>query len=479
MLLTEILKDIHIRQTTGNLNINITDISYDSRTVTKGSIFVCIKGINSDRHEFYKQAIEKGAACIVSDHPLDSGGRVNVVLENTNHALALISSNFYENPEKSLRIIGVTGTNGKTTITNLMKNVLEECGYKVGLIGTNEIIVGEDVFPSSCTTPEAPELFSMFREMKKASCDFVIMEVSSHSISLGRVYGIEFEAGIFTNLTQDHLDFHHTMEEYATVKAGLFKNCKVSIINADDSFSHIMCESAADRLSTYGILSDCDYKAEDIEYSDDEILYTVTGKVADYNIKFPIPGKFSVYNSLAVCALANELTIPDGFVRMALKKTKTVKGRCEIVDTEAKLPCTVIIDYAHTPDGMVNIVSTINAFKKARVITLFGCGGDRDKDKRPKMGKIAKDLSDIVIITSDNPRSEDMDAIIRDITAGISDMENVYTNADRKEAIKYAISIAEENDIVLLLGKGHETVQKFKDYEIYFDEREVVKALCD
>ena len=479
MLLNEILTDINTISISGDVNITITDISFDTRTVSKGSIFVCIKGINSDRHDFVNQAIENGALCIVSEYPIENKNVTNIVVGNTNHALALISGNFFENPHHSLRIIGVTGTNGKTTITNLIKNVLEECGYKVGLIGTNEIVIGEDALPSNCTTPEPPQLFGFFAQMKKADCDFVIMEVSSHSIALGRVYGIEFEAGIFSNLTQDHLDFHKSMEEYADVKAEFFKNCKISIINADDSFCEIMKAKAADKIATYGINSDCDYKAENIEYTDSGVNYTVSGEnFTEYNIKFPIPGKFSVYNSISVCALANELTIPDGFVKMALRKTKTVKGRCEIVDTGEK-PYTVIIDYAHTPDGMVNIISTINEFKKAKVITLFGCGGDRDKDKRPKMGKIAKKLSDIVVVTSDNPRSEDMSAIISDITAGITGMENIYTLPDRKEAIKLALSLAKKDDIILLLGKGHETVQKFKDYEIYFDEREVVKALCD
>ena len=477
MLLTEILNDIPVKLITGNPDIS--DISYDTRTVKKDSIFVCIKGINSDRHDFYKQAIEKGAACIVSEYPILDCTAINVVVENTNRALALISSNFYNNPERGLRIIGVTGTNGKTTTTNLIKNILEECGYKVGLIGTNEIIIGEEIFNSNCTTPEAPQLFSIFSQMKKASCDFVIMEVSSHSIALERIYGITFDAGIFTNLTQDHLDFHKNMDKYAETKAEFFKNCKISVINADDKYADRMKEKSGDKLVTYGINSEeADYAAINIEYTDTGVNYTVVGASDDYNIKFPIPGKFSVYNSLSVCALANELTIPDGFVRMALKKTGTVKGRCEIVETEGK-PYTVIIDYAHTPDGMVNIISTVNEFKKSRLITLFGCGGDRDKGKRPQMGKIAKDLSDIVIVTSDNPRSEDADAIISDITAGILDMEKVYTISDRREAIKFAAEIAEENDIILLLGKGHETVQKFGDYEVHFDEREVVKALCD
>ena len=478
MLLNDLLKTIPITSISGNTDIIIESISFDTRTITQNSIFVCIKGINSDRHDFYKEAITKGATAIVSEYPLESvGDAANIVVENTNQALALISANFYENPEKNLRIVGVTGTNGKTTTTHLIKNVLEECGYKVGLIGTNEIVIGEEVFPSKCTTPEAPDLFGFFSQMKKASCDFVIMEVSSHSLALERVYGITFEAGIFTNLTQDHLDFHKTWEDYAKTKAKFFSSCKISILNADSDYLDIMKESASGSLATYGIENDCDYKAAEIEYHDDGITYTVISKKDPYKIKNPIPGKFSVYNSLSVCALCGELSIPDGFLRMALKKPEAVvKGRCEIVDVDT--PFKVIIDYAHTPDGMVNILSAVNEFKKGRILTVFGCGGDRDVSKRPKMGKIAKDFSDIVIVTSDNPRSEDPDVIIEHIVAGIDDMTDVYTISDRHEAIRFGLLTAEEDDIVLLLGKGHETVQKFKDYEISFDEREVVKAIC-
>ncbi len=457
--------------------IDITDISFDTRTVSKGSLFVCIKGIRSDRHDYVAQALENGACAIVSEYPMDTQDAVNIVVKDTNHALSFLAAAFYQNPQKKLRMIGVTGTNGKTTVTNLVKNMLEVCGYKVGLIGTNEIVIGKETYPANATTPEAPELFSHLHKMAKENCDFAVMEVSSHSVSLGRVAAIPYEIGIFTNLTQDHLDYHITMENYADAKAGFFRQCEVAIVNADSPYANTMLQAAKGKVLTYGIKNTADYTAKEIVSGATGVSYTVSSDKDEYSVKFPIPGGFSVYNSLAVCAMAGAMNVPDGFVKMALKKTKTVKGRCELVEIDK--PYQVMIDFAHTPDGMENILSAVNEFKPARVITVFGCGGDRDKGKRPQMGEIAKRLSDVVVVTSDNPRSEDMQAIIDDIMAGISDKTNVYSNPDRKEAIRMAMELAKANDIVLLLGKGHEMVQKFKDYEIEFDEREVVKSLCN
>ena len=481
MLLHELLKNSDIecknQLTDEALNTKIENISFDTRTVSEGSLFVCIKGIRSDRHEYIGQAVQNGAAAIVSEYPVDTQGAVNIVVENTNIALSCLAAAFYGNPQKKLRMIGVTGTNGKTTVTNLMKNMLEGCGYKVGLIGTNEIVIDKTAYPANATTPEAPELFGYLKQMADDNCDFAVMEVSSHSVSLGRTAAIPFEIGVFTNLTQDHLDYHITMENYAAAKADFFRQCKIAIINQDNSYADTMKAQATGKIITYGLKDGCDFGATDIQYRADGVTYTVIHEKDPYTVKLPIPGSFSVYNSLAVCAMAGALSIPDGFVRMALKKSKTVKGRCELV--EINKPYQVMIDFAHTPDGMENILTSVNEFKPARVITVFGCVGDRDKGKRPKMGAIAKKYSDVVVVTSDNPRSEDMQAIIDDIMAGISDRTNVYSHTDRKEAIRMAMELAQEGDIVLLLGKGHEMVQKFKDYEIEFDEREVVKSLCN
>lgn len=477
MKLTELLNNVNVKKIIGNEDINIENISYDTRKVDEKSLFVCIKGINTDRHQFASQAYEKGCRAFVSEYPLDLDGIVNVVVDDTNKALSLIVSNFYGNPEKSLRMIGVTGTNGKTTVTTVLKSVLEGCGYKVGLIGTNDIVIGDRKIPSENTTPEAPELFGYLKEMKDEKCDFAIMEVSSHSVSQRRIWGIEFEVGAFTNLTQDHLDYHKTMENYAKAKSEFFAQCKNSVINADDEYAQIMKENAKEKLFTYSVRKSADYKATKVSHKDDSVEYDLKKKDGEYHVSFPIPGSFSVYNSLTVCAICGVLGIPDGFVKMNLKNAKRVMGRCEIVPIDK--PFKVIIDYAHTPDGMENILTAVNEFKKGRLITVFGCGGDRDKGKRPKMGKMAEAYSDITVVTSDNPRSENMQSIIDDILVGIDNRENVYTEPDRKKAIALALDMAKKDDIVLLLGKGHETVQKFKDYNIEFDERKIVRELCD
>ena len=471
MRLDRLLENVGVKEIIGNSDIEIGNLSFDTRTVNEDSIFVCIKGINTDRHKFVMQAKEKNCKAIVSEYPVECGDITNVVVYDTNKALAGISSNFYDNPDKKLKIIGVTGTNGKTTTTMLLRAMLEDCGYKVGLIGTNDIIIDKKVIPSDNTTPEAPELFSYFAEMVKAGCQYAVMEVSSHSVALDRIYGIEFETGVFTNLTQDHLDYHITMENYAQAKAKFFACCKNSVINIDSDYADVMIKGVTGNLVTYGVKNDALFKAVNVIHTDSGVIYDVFGK--EMHIDFPIPGTFSVYNSLAVCAAA----FVSGVSPSDIEKSSTVKGRCELVNVNK--PYKVIIDYAHTPDGMENILTTVNEFKKGNVITVFGCGGDRDKGKRPKMGAMGKKYSDILVVTSDNPRSEEPEAIIDDIMAGIADMENVYREKDRKEAIKLAMSIAKKDDIVLLLGKGHETVQKFDGYTVDFDEREIVRELCD
>lgn len=477
MLLNKLLSNLKIKEIIGDKNPEIDNVSFDTRTVNKGSIFVCIKGINTDRHSFADTAVENGCIAVVSEYPVNVKDGVNIVVENTNEALAVISSNFYDNPDKKLKIIGVTGTNGKTTTTTLLKKVLEGCGYKVGLIGTNDIIIGDKAVPSSATTPEAPELFGYFSEMVKEKCDYAVMEVSSHSVALGRIYGIDFVAGSFTNLTQDHLDYHKTMENYAETKSRFFSYCENAVINADDEYSDIMKKNVKNRLLTYSVKNKSDYKAENVIHEDNGVNYDVKLGDKTVHIDFPIPGGFSVYNSLGVCAVCHSLGISEEKIAEGLKNAQTVKGRCEVVPLDK--PYKVIIDYAHTPDGMENILTTVNEFKKGRVITVFGCGGDRDKGKRPKMGAMGRKYSDITVITSDNPRSENPESIIDDIMTGIENKTNVYREADRKKAIKLALEMAEKDDIVLLLGKGHETVQKFKDYVIEFDERKIVRELCD
>ena len=475
MRLDRLLENSGVTEVNGRTDIEIENLSFDTRTLDESSIFVCIKGINTDRHKFVEQVISKGCRAIVTEYPVDCGDITNVVVKDTNKALAIIASNFYGNPDKKLKVIGVTGTNGKTTITTLLCTMLENCGYKTGLIGTNDIKIDKKVIPADHTTPEAPQLFEYFSEMVKAGCEYAVMEVSSHSVSLDRIYGIEFELGVFTNLTQDHLDYHITMENYAQAKAKFFSYCKNAVINIDSDYSDIITKGVIGKLITYAVKKDASFKAVDVIHTDSGVKYNVANK--EISIDFPIPGTFSVYNSLAVCATSYVLGIDKADISGSLKNASTVKGRCELVSVDK--PYKVIIDYAHTPDGMENILTTINEFKKGNIITVFGCGGDRDKGKRPKMGAMGKKYSDILVVTSDNPRSEQPEAIIDDIMAGINDMENVYREADRKEAIKLAMSIAKKDDIVLLLGKGHETVQKFDGYTVEFDERKIVRELCD
>lgn len=475
MLLSELIKNTDVK-IYGDINPEIDNISFDTRRVNEKSLFVCIKGINTDRHKLIDDALAKGCRAVVTEYPVEMSGAVDVVVKDTNKALATFSSIFYGRPDKKMKIIGVTGTNGKTTTTMLIKKALEECGFKVGLIGTNEIAIGDASVPSPNTTPEAPELFGYFAKMAEEKCDFAVMEVSSHSIALDRIYGIEFEAGAFTNLTQDHLDYHKTMENYAETKSRFFTYCKNAVINNDDEYASTMkkgVDSHKTRLFGYSVKQPSDFKAENVVHRDDGVGYNVNGIKVD----FPIPGGFSVYNSLCVFAVCSALGISADKIATGLKNASTVKGRCELVPVDK--PYKIIIDYAHTPDGMKNILNTVNEFKKGRVICVFGCGGDRDRLKRPIMGDIGERYADILIVTSDNPRSENPERIINDIMSGIENEKKVYREPDRKEAIKLAMSLARENDIVLLLGKGHETVQKFKDYNVEFDERKIVKELCD
>lgn len=475
MLLSELVKNTDVK-IYGDINPEIDNISFDTRKVNEKSLFVCIKGINTDRHGLIGDALTKGCRAVVTEYPVEMSGAANVVVKDTNKALAMFSSIFYGSPDKKMKIIGVTGTNGKTTTTMLIKKVLEECGFKVGLIGTNEIMVGDASVPSSNTTPEAPELFGYFAKMADEKCDFAVMEVSSHSIALDRIYGIEFEAGAFTNLTQDHLDYHKTMENYAETKSRFFTYCKNAVINNDDDYAKVMekgVDSHKTRLLGYSVKQPSDFKAENVVHKDDGVEYNVNG----IQVNFPIPGGFSVYNSLCVFAVCSALGVAADKIAAGLKNASTVKGRCELVPVDK--PYKIIIDYAHTPDGMKNILKTVNEFKKGRVICVFGCGGDRDRLKRPIMGDIGERYADILIVTSDNPRSENPERIINDIMSGIENGKKVYREPDRKEAIKLAMSLARENDIILLLGKGHETVQKFKDYSVEFDERKIVKELCD
>lgn len=467
------LKELLINSSNDFENIEISAITSDSRKVKKGDAFICIKGATFDGHTAVKSAEEAGAAVIIAEH--DTGAKNQVIVPDTREALAIMSANYFGNPQNDLKIIGVTGTNGKTSVTYMLKQVLESFGYKVGLIGTIHNLIGDREIPTINTTPGAYEIYSLFSQMRDEGCEYVVMEISSHALDQKRTFGIEFSAAVFTNLTQDHLDYHITMDNYFMAKSKLFSCAKHAIINFDDEYGKKLCELLDAEKTTYSLLSDnSTYSAKDIYYRPDGVSYSFVGFNTIQKINLAIGGKFSVYNSMSAICVLLELgfELPD--IAAAISKISGVKGRAEVVPTDKDF--TVIIDYAHTPDGLVNILRSFKNFKESRLVVLFGCGGDRDKTKRAIMGKVATQYADYVIITSDNPRSEEPGAIIEDILEGVKGSKTPYKVIEnRVDAIKFAIKNARSCDIIVLAGKGHETYQILKDGKIDLDERLVVK----
>ena len=459
-------------------NIEITGIAYDSRTVMPGNVFVCIKGFETDGHKYVDSAVKNGAAVIVAQDEIDVSIPVWYV-EDTRKALADISCTYYNNPSKSFKLVGVTGTNGKTTITYLLKSILEEANMCVGVIGTNQNIIGDKVLLTQSTTPTTPnalELQQLFSEMESSMADCVVMEVSSHALELDRVRGCAFDVGVFTNLTQDHLDFHKTMENYRKAKAKLFDISEKGVINVDDEAGKLIAAEKDCEILKVGINSPCDFGAENIQISAEGVDFDIVYKEEKYPVHLCIPGTFSVYNALCAAGAALSLGVDMPAIQKGLANATGVVGRCEVVPTDTDY--TVIIDYAHTPDGLENIIKAAKGFAKGNVITLFGCGGDRDSTKRAVMGEIAGKLSDYCIITSDNPRTEEPEKIVRMIEDGIKKTDAKYTLiVDRKEAIEYALRNAKKDDVIILAGKGQETYQIIGKEKIDFDERVVVYGL--
>ncbi len=466
-----------LRGYTGNLSdIDVKGITCNSEKVEKDFVFVCISGTKKDGHTFAEDAQKSGAAIIVCER--DLGLENQVVVQSSRAAYSEMSANWFLNPAKDLKLVGVTGTNGKTSVTYMLKSALEKAGYKVGLIGTIQNMVGDRVIESKNTTPDAYELNYLFDVMRKEGCTYVVMEVSSHALDQFRVYNLEFEVAIFTNLTQDHLDYHITMDNYLEAKKRLFKMCKTAVINSDDSYAEALCEGLGCKIVTYSMSNESTYSAKGVNYHPASVEYVLVSDTVFKSVSVKTGGKFTVYNSAAVLVSAIELGLDLDTVTEALSQLKGVKGRAEVVESDREF--TVIIDYAHTPDGLKNILSTFRECQKNRLIVLFGCGGDRDKTKRPIMGSIAVRNSDFVIVTSDNPRTEDPEAIINDILEGTQGAPvPVKVIENRIEAIKYAISIAQKDDIIVLAGKGHETYQILKDQTIHLDEREIVKEALE
>ena len=476
MKLRDLLKDIPVLELHADPELEIAHIAYDSRKVTQGGLFVAISGFAADGNRFIPMAMEKGAALVVTAKKPEQDIPY-VLVENDRLALALLGTNFYGHPAESMTMIGVTGTNGKTSTTLLLKQVLEAClGAKVGLIGTMENLVGDEVIPTERTTPESLELQALFARMRDAGCSHVVMEVSSHAVTLDRIGGVHFDVAAFTNLTEDHLDFHKTMDAYCDAKAELFARCGKAVINADDPYAARMLAKANCPVITTSVKGDGDLTAEKLELHAEGITFTAGIGEEQAVVELPIPGKFTVYNALTVLGIAKQLGISLQDCARALKTAKGVKGRVEVVPTPG-MPWSVLIDYAHTPDGLENVISSVQDFCKGRVITVFGCGGDRDPIKRPIMGEIGVRLSDIAIITSDNPRTEDPDAIIADILKGVTEELGSYkVVTNRRQAIQYAMDIAEKDDIIILAGKGHETYQEINGVKTHLDEREEVAA---
>ncbi len=473
MLLKDIL--VYIKaEIKGNTNIIVNDIAYDSRKVEKGTLFVAIKGFKSDGHDYIMEAVESGACAVVVENDVGELPIPVVNVKNSREALALISKAYFKNPSSKLKLVGVTGTNGKTTTTYLIKSILEQCGKKTGLIGTNQNMIGDAVISTERTTPESYELQKLFSDMVKANVEYVIMEVSSHSLELNRVDGCEFDVGIFTNLTQDHLDFHITMENYLKAKTKLFKHCKIGVINVDDKNSGYILKNGKSKMRTFGIKNKADTIARDIRVSEKGVQFTIETPDGNERIHLRIPGLFTVYNALGSISACMALGVDIKNIKAGLVSSKGVPGRVQLVAPNNDF--TVLIDYAHTPDGLDNIIKTVKDFAKGRVVTLFGCGGDRDRTKRPIMGKIASELSDLCIITSDNPRTEEPLSIIDDILKGINNNTSCQyiVIENRLEAIKFAINKAEKDDIIILAGKGHETYQEIKGIKYPFNEELIV-----
>ena len=488
MILKEILVGLEGLKVKGNLDIDINYLDKDSRNMKENSLFIAVKGFESDGHEFINTAIENGAKAVIVEEGVDvkilkaiPEGITIIVAKDTRYALAICSCNFYGNPSRKFKLVGITGTKGKTTTSFMVKKILEKAGKKVGLIGTIASYIGEEKLEDSDrTTPESNKLQEIFAKMADAKCDVVVMEVSSQSLKLNRVAGSFFDIGVFTNFSEDHISpkEHPDMEDYFNSKVKLFDMCKVGFINADDYHVAKLPKLVKNcEFTTYGIDNFCNMLAKDI---------TVTNSYVDFKIKFGskneriktyIPGRFSVYNSLAAICVCEKLGANIDQIREALEEVR-VPGRSELVNNKRDL--TIMIDYAHSPESLENILSAVKTYTRGKVISLFGCGGDRDTAKRPIMGKISGEIADFTIITSDNPRTEDPDKIAKQIEEGIKKTKGKYVViVDRIKAIRYAIEMADKNDIIVLAGKGHEPYQEINGKKYPFDERQIVNDIID
>lgn len=469
-------------------DITVGKITYDSRTVERGDLFVAIRGLKLDGHRFIEEAVNKGAHTVVleddrtiPDSFFIHNDVIKVLVEDSRRALAQLAANYYGHPSRKLRLIGVTGTNGKTTTTHLLKSILEAADEKVGLIGTIEYKIGEEVIPAVHTTPESLELNTLLDRMVNNSCRSAVMEVSSHALALERVYGLDFRLALFTNLTQDHLDLHGTMEAYFKAKKMLFDGLNersIAVTNLDDDRGLSIIASTKAKRVTYGIERQGDVRVENVKTGMDGISFHVKYDNRAMTVSSPLTGRFNLYNLLGATTSALALGVEPEEIQEGIENVKSVRGRFEQIPSAKGWMA--IIDYAHTPDALKKTLEAIREMlrkdKPGKVITIFGCGGERDREKRPLMGRIASELSDVTIVTSDNPRNEDPDRIINEILQGVQNDAEVKRIVDRREAIHAGLDLAERGDVVLIAGKGHETYQVLGDKRIHFDDREVVEA---
>jgi UDP-N-acetylmuramoyl-L-alanyl-D-glutamate--2,6-diaminopimelate ligase len=480
MLLAELIDGLDILYIRGSIDVEINGIAYDSRKVRKGNAFVCIDGMTADGHKFAGQALDNGAAALIVQKDPDVGTDVPVItVSNSRTALAFLSDRFYGHPSKRFNLIGITGTKGKTTVSYMIKSILEAAGRKTGLIGTLGTRIGDRVLYSERTTPESLDLQQLFSQMAEEKVSDVVMEVSSQGLALHRVRYCDFDTGVFTNLSRDHISpaEHSSMEEYLSAKCILFRNCRKGVVNLDSIYAAKVLEQACCKIYTYGIDNESDVRAVNLEMSSGGVRFDLVSPWYNQRICVNIPGRFSVYNALAAAGVCGLSGVPEEALTAGLERVQ-VPGRAEPVDTGRDF--SVIIDYAHTPDSLENILATVRGYAAGRVVCVFGCGGDRDRSKRPMMGEISGRLADYTVITSDNPRTEEPEAIVAQIEEGIKPTGSKYICiTDRREAIRHALNSAASGDVIVLAGKGHETYQTFGDRTIHFDEREVVREILD
>ncbi|MDO4454505.1 MAG: UDP-N-acetylmuramoyl-L-alanyl-D-glutamate--2,6-diaminopimelate ligase [Eubacteriales bacterium] len=483
MRLTELLEEIEYECVNGSLDTEITDIVNDSRQVGEGSLFFCIKGAVSDGHQYAAEVVKKGARVLVVQDVVEVPENVTVIrVKDSRLAMSYISAAYYGYPARELKVIGVTGTKGKTTTTYMIKSILEAAGYKVGLIGTIQTIIGDEVIPAENTTPESCTVQKYFRKMADAGCEFAVMEVSSQGLMLHRTAGVMFEIGVFTNLQSDHIGpaEHESFEDYMACKSMLFRQCRLGIVNEDDPHVEEILKGHTCEVERIGFSPKADLRASDVKMISGPgflgVHYQVQGK-RNFEVEVDIPGKFSVYNSLTAIAVCSHFHVTEEQILATLKKEK-VKGRIELIKVSDKF--TVMLDYAHNAMSLESLLTTLREYHPHRLICLFGCGGNRDRNRRYQMGEVSGRLADLSIITSDNPRFENPEDIIEDILVGVRKTDGKYIKiTDRKEAMAWAIHHGEPGDIIVMAGKGHETYQEIKGVKHPMDERVLIQEILE